>query len=188
MLDSLSLVWGRSVHFAKFPILQFLKLCSNPNFHPIHPNFLQGIIIIQAVPFLAICQKLQKLWHFEFFLNTGPYATGIFKVLFLPQFSLSPSHDGKSKWLLEYCNEKLASSTWDNIFILFKKLFKTFLCTGSSVQAQRQGPWASCFYWYISIVQDSHACGWHKAYQAHGQYWGDPYRKHTKYTYWWRDL
>ncbi len=26
MLDSLSLVWGHSVHFAKFPILQFLKL------------------------------------------------------------------------------------------------------------------------------------------------------------------
>ncbi len=25
------------------------------------------------------------------------------------------------------------------------KLFKTFLCTGSSVQAELQGPWASCF-------------------------------------------
>ncbi len=42
----------------------------------------------------------------------------------------------------KYCNEKLASSTWDNNFILFKT-FKTFLCTGSSVQADRQGPWAS---------------------------------------------
>ena len=31
-----------------------------------------------------------KLWHFEIFLNTGPYATGNFKVLFLPQFSLEP--------------------------------------------------------------------------------------------------
>ena len=47
----------------------FLKLCSSPNFHPIHPNFIQGIIIIQAVTFLAICQKLQKLWHFEIFLT-----------------------------------------------------------------------------------------------------------------------
>ena len=31
-----------------------------------------------------------KLWHIEFFLNTGPYETGNFKVLFLPQFSLKP--------------------------------------------------------------------------------------------------
>ena len=69
MPDSFSLVWGHSVHFAKFPILQFLKLCSSPNFHLIHPNFIQGIIIIQAVTFLAICQKLQKLWHFEIFLT-----------------------------------------------------------------------------------------------------------------------
>ncbi len=37
MPDSLSLVWGHSVHFAKFPI--FLKLGSSSNFHPIHPNF-----------------------------------------------------------------------------------------------------------------------------------------------------
>ena len=45
------------------------KLCSSPNFHPIHPNFIQGIIIIQAVTVLAIGQKLQKLWHFENFLK-----------------------------------------------------------------------------------------------------------------------
>ncbi len=30
--DSLNLVWGHSVYFAKFPILQFFKLCSSPNF------------------------------------------------------------------------------------------------------------------------------------------------------------
>ena len=47
----------------------FLKLCSSPNFHLIHPNFIQGIIFIQAVTFLAICQKLQKLWPFEIFLT-----------------------------------------------------------------------------------------------------------------------
>ena len=28
-----------------------------------------------------------KLWHFESFLNTGPYAAGNFKVLFLPHFT-----------------------------------------------------------------------------------------------------
>ena len=95
MPDSLSLVWGHSVHFVNFPILQLLKLCSSPNFYLIsskrytrYPN--HGAI--QAIIYLAICQKLQKLWYklwyFEFFLKTGPYTAGNFKVLFLPQFSL----------------------------------------------------------------------------------------------------
>ncbi len=44
---------------------------SSPNFHSIHPKVIQGIIITQAVTFLAICQKLQKLWHFEIFLTQG---------------------------------------------------------------------------------------------------------------------
>ncbi len=84
------------------------------------------------------------LWNF---LNAGPYAAGIFN--FSHKFHCSSSklcdnigYNGKSKCLLEYCNDKLASSTWDNIFYL--QLFKTFLCTGSSVQAECQGPWASC--------------------------------------------
>ncbi len=116
MPSSLSLVWGHSVHFAKFPILQFLKLCSSPKFPPIHPNFMQGILIIQAIACLVICQKFLKynVWHFEMLLNTGPYAAGNFKVLFIPQFSLEPqniSYHGKCKCLLEYCNEKLAFGT-----------------------------------------------------------------------------
>ncbi len=60
MPDSLSLVWGHSMHFAN---------CSSPNFHLIHPNFIQGIIIIQAVTFFGNLPKLQKLWHFEIFLT-----------------------------------------------------------------------------------------------------------------------
>ncbi len=58
---------------------------------------------------------------FYFFFSTtytGPYAAGHFKVLFLPQFSLDPSklydnigYQDKSKCVLEYCNEKLASSS-----------------------------------------------------------------------------
>ncbi len=50
----------------------------------------------------------------------------------------------KSECLLEYCNEKLAS-------IFYLKLFKTFLCTGSSVQAERQGPCVSCFLDYEHV-------------------------------------
>ena len=85
--DSLSLVWGHSVHFAKFPILQFLKLCSSPNFRPIHPNFIQGIIIIQAVNFSPTIHWCQ----------TKLYENILYR--------------GKSKCLLGYSNEKLASST-----------------------------------------------------------------------------
>ena len=140
--DSLSL--GSFGALCKISNFEFLKHCSSPNFHPIHPNIIQGILIIQAVTFLVICQKLR---HFEIFSNTG--ATGIFKVLFLAQFSLESirtydniGYNGSSKCLLEYCNVKLASSTQDNIF--YSKIFKTFLCAGSSVQAERQGPWVSC--------------------------------------------
>ncbi len=64
---SLSLVWGHLVHFAKFPILQFLKLCSSPNFHP---NFIQGSIILgqcRLLLFGAICQKLKKIVTFWIF-------------------------------------------------------------------------------------------------------------------------
>ena len=52
---------------------------------------MQGVLIIEQyrlLLFLAICQKLQKLWHFEIFLYTGPHAAENFKVLFLPQFLL----------------------------------------------------------------------------------------------------
>ena len=82
MPNSLSSVWGHSVHFANFPSLQFFKICSSPNFRPIHPNFIQGTIIIQPVTFF------DDLLKFEPFRNTGSYAAIIFKVLFLPQFSL----------------------------------------------------------------------------------------------------
>ena len=109
MPDSLSLVWGHPVTLQNFQSCNFLKLCFSPSFHPIHPNFIQGIIMIQAVTFFAICQKVQKLWHFEIFLKQDNMQL---------EFSISPSklcdnigYHGESKCLLEYCNEKLASST-----------------------------------------------------------------------------
>ncbi len=100
MPDPLSLVWGHSMYFAKFPILQWiLKTLLLSQFSSIHPNFIQGIVIIQAVTFWGQCQKLQKLWHFEIFLNTGPCTAGIFKVLFLPQFSLESIETLWQYWL-----------------------------------------------------------------------------------------
>ncbi len=104
--------------------------------------------------------KIMAPWNF---LNTAPYAAGIFNFSHNFYWSLSKLCDigyhGKSKCLLEFYNEKLASSTWDNIFYL--KLFKTFLCRGSSVQAERQGPWASCFLLYHSLTAHQHQKGGH---------------------------
>ncbi len=38
---------------------------------------------------VAIYEKLKILWHFDFFVNTGPYGAGNFKTLLLLPF---PSH------------------------------------------------------------------------------------------------
>ncbi len=50
MPDCISLVWGHWGHLGctlqNFQFKIFLKLCSSHNFHHIHPNFIQGIIII----------------------------------------------------------------------------------------------------------------------------------------------
>ncbi len=119
--------------------LEISKLFSSPNFHPIHPNFIQGVIIIQAALFchLPKIAKIMALWNF---LNTGPYAAGIsfFPTIFI---EVHPSFVTKLATMVNlnasYCNDKLASSTCDNIFYL--KLFKTFLYTGlfSSSRASR---------------------------------------------------
>ena len=76
MPDSLSLVWGYSVHFAKCLILRFSKRYSFNSFHQIstkrHTKYHnQGLIWVISV--LTICQKLKILWHFEIFINTGLY-------------------------------------------------------------------------------------------------------------------
>ncbi len=122
----------------------------SPIFRAIHPNFIHGIIIIQPVSFWGDLLKIAKIMAFWNLLNAGRYAAIIFKVLYLHNFHWCPSklydnieYHGKSKCLLENCNEKLSSSHLDNIFHL--KLFKTFLCTGASVQADHKGPWAFCF-------------------------------------------
>ncbi len=36
--------------------------------------------------FGAMCQKLKILWHFEIFVNAGPYGAGNLKALLLLQF------------------------------------------------------------------------------------------------------
>ncbi len=122
MPDSLRLFWDHSVHFAKFPIFTifetvlFSQLLSNF----IHPNFKQDILIMEQNRLLLFGHliKIKELWHFDFFLNTGPYAAGNCKCYFSHNFHWSPSklyenigYLGKSKCLYEWRNEKLASST-----------------------------------------------------------------------------
>ncbi len=143
--DCLSLVWGHSVHFAKFPILQFFYSSAPLT---IFIQTLYKISYHTGCHFFGDLPKIAKIMALWNFLNTGPYAAGIFNFSYNFHCSLSKlchniGYYDKSKCLLEYCNEKLASRTWDNIFHL--QLFKKFLCTGSSVQVDRQGPWDSCF-------------------------------------------
>ena len=60
MPDSLSLAWGHSVHFAKFPILRFSK--------GYLWEFMRTLLTIgecRLLLFLTTGQVLQNLWHFE---------------------------------------------------------------------------------------------------------------------------
>ncbi len=71
-------------HFTIFNLLAQFSSVSSKLYIIIMGQYRQLLI------FGAICQTLRKLWHFEIFLNTGPYAAENFKMLFLPQFSLEP--------------------------------------------------------------------------------------------------
>ena len=69
MPDSLSLVGVIRCTLQNF---QFLKLCCSLSFHPIHLNFIQGILIMgqyRLLLFWAICQKFKKknIWHFKIY-------------------------------------------------------------------------------------------------------------------------
>ncbi len=82
-----------------------------------------------------------------FFLTPDHMQLKISKCYFSHNFHWIPSkpyenigYHRNSKYLLESCNEKLTSSTQDNI--LYLVLFKILFCTASSVQAESQGPWA----------------------------------------------
>ncbi len=148
--DSLSLVWGNSVHFAKFTMLQFLKAPLLSQFSSISSKHYTRYHNHTGCHFLATCPKLQNYGTLKIFLTQEHSMQLEFsKCYFSHNFRWSPSklydnigYHGKSKCLFEYFNEKLASRTWDCIF--YFKLFKTFLGSGSSVPAERQGPWGPC--------------------------------------------
>ncbi len=66
--DSLSLVWGHSVHFANFRFYDFQNSTSPTIFIGSHPKFMRTLLTIEEwrlLLFLAIGQILQNLWYFE---------------------------------------------------------------------------------------------------------------------------
>ncbi len=65
MPDSLSLIWGHSVHFAKLSILQFLTLLHS-QFSSDSSKLYTRYHNHTGCHFFG---KLQKLWHFEIFLT-----------------------------------------------------------------------------------------------------------------------
>ncbi len=111
-----------------------------------------------AVTFYGDLPKIAKIMALWNFLNTGPYGAGIFN--FSHNFHWSPSklsdnigYHGKSKCLLEYWNEKLVSSTWDNIILFYLKFLKHSCVLGlqfkQSVKAP--GPLVSNPFYFLKI-------------------------------------
>ncbi len=114
MPDIVSLVWGHSVHFAKFPILQFFKILllsyfssdSSKRYTRYHNHTGWHFLWRSA----KNCKKIMSLWNL---LKTRLYrTTGIFNFSHNCHWSSSKlcdniAYHSKSKCLLEYCNEKL---------------------------------------------------------------------------------
>ena len=47
MAESLSLAWGHSVHFAKFPMLRFQKATAPTVFIQFQPNFIVSMLVMK---------------------------------------------------------------------------------------------------------------------------------------------
>ena len=98
MPDSLGLVWGHSVQFAKCAMLRFSKGYCSLSFHSISTKLYYKYVCykgIQAVTAFSDLPKFKHLWHFEIFVNTEPYGAGNYKTLLLLQFS---SDLGQTLW------------------------------------------------------------------------------------------
>ena len=66
----------------KFPMFRFSKGYSSPSFYSVSTKLMESIVIMwedRLLLFLAICQILNFLWHFEIFVNTGPHGLEISK-------------------------------------------------------------------------------------------------------------
>ena len=94
--DSLSLVWGHLVHFAKFQIPWFSKHYSFSSFHHIltklHTKY-HNLGLIQTITFFGNLPKIKNsmpLWWF-FFSTQDHMGPDIFKTLLLLQFSSDAS-------------------------------------------------------------------------------------------------
>ncbi len=78
-------VWDHSVHFAKFLMLRFSKdYCQSHTFHSISTKlFIVSMLVMRKCRLLLFWQSaLLAIWHFESFVNTGPYGAEISKCYF----------------------------------------------------------------------------------------------------------
>ncbi len=97
MPDSLSLVWGHSVHFAKFPILRFSKRYLSNNFRRIPSSLYENIAYhegMQAITLLGNLPrftKLMALWNFNIAVNGKTYK----------MWNISKTADCRAKWIVE---------------------------------------------------------------------------------------
>ncbi len=84
---------GNAVHFAKFPILWFFEMLLlqqfSSDFNEASYNVSQSGADIGYYFIWWSAKNYKEIWHFETFLNTGPYGAGSFKTLFLPQILIT---------------------------------------------------------------------------------------------------
>ncbi len=62
MPDSLSLVWGHSVHFAKFPMLRFSEGYISPSFHSISTKFYCKYVGHEGIQAVTVFGDLPKFY------------------------------------------------------------------------------------------------------------------------------
>ncbi len=111
--NSLSSVWGHSVHFAKFSMGRFSTGYYSHSFIQFQPNFMINMLVKgeYRLPgyylFWWSAKKLKILWQFEIFVSTGGYmGLEISKRYSSCRFHLISAKTlwEQSHWLWPWCN------------------------------------------------------------------------------------
>ena len=75
MPDSLHLVWGHSVHFARFPMLRFSKCYSSPSFHSTSTKFYCKYVGHKGFQSVTFFGNLPKFKNFMVHWNISQHRT-----------------------------------------------------------------------------------------------------------------
>ncbi len=121
--DSLSSVWGHSVHFAKFAILRFSKRYCFYSFYPFSTNFMESVVIRgnagycvfrRAAIFLKIKYGTLKCFLTHDYMGLE-ISKRYFSLLFQPNFTGTLPAMGGNRLLLSF-----VISRFDSIKILWR--------------------------------------------------------------------